>query len=1137
MKFPRLLLPPLLLAAVIQAAPADALDERAFAQPSPAYTVSTYWQWLNGNISRAGITADLEGLRSAGAFHATLTDLGVGVPAGPVKEVLSDEWFALVRHSAAEARRLQMKLGITIHPGFSGAGGPWITPAMSMKRLIWSDLFVDGGRRTDVALPPLPCGDAWSRDFAVVAWPSRREESPMKSARVTFNGQPVTGDRWWDGNPFTHVACSPRPAKRWVMEFSFPRAYEADRLQLFFTEQNNFTPRPGRPFTLRLRAGETLLAEHALTKEDFRRPIVVRFPTTNAARYAVEISQEPGAFDFAGGTLFLAEAELLRGADLAQWSGEIQDWDRQIGDRSGYPVEGGAFRDDVATTPVAPADVRDVTAFVHDGRLAWDAPPGRWRVVRFGGTSIGKTVRPSRPGGQGLESDKMNAAATELTFRSYVQRVLDAVPPADRGVFDLVLIDSWEAMKQNWTDDFATEFATRRGYGLIPFAPALAGELVGSRRTTARFYNDYRETIADLITARFYGRARELANRAGLRLEAEIPDGKGIDPDWDIFAMARAVDLPMDEFWTEVDSEAPPRAWLLADAALLAGRKIVSAEAFTGRRGDWRNTPGDFSPYAEGAFQRGINQLVLHSTPVQIGAKPPGLTMAGNGEHFTPTNTWWPMFGDWLEGMRRSEYMLQSTDLEGELLVYHGDTMPRPPPLSPPAFTTPHRLFVDRSALLERVTVRGNRLQLDGRGSYRALLLPRTASLRRDALEKIAQLVQAGATLIGPPPDHSTGLRNADADDRRVAALRAALWGTAAAPGPRPHAYGRGHVCWTLDAGASLAALGFEPDVISLARPGTAQALEYAHRRSGAADVFFLLNPNDQRTGFTCRIMDSETRQPELWRPSSGRVERLESFLHEQGRVVFPLTLEARQGIFVVLRQPAASPGVRAVRRRETDADPFSGSDGVQLHRPTRGTLSASSAQPGSVIVEDARGTKRQISFPAPTRIAIAPPWRLAFGPLAANRAFTLDELVSWTRLSDADARDYSGIAVYENSLVVPAGALQGLGRATLDLGAVANAARVWINDRSAGTRWTAPWTFDVAHLIREGPNTLRIEVANLWHNRLIADFKRPESERRTATTSWAENYLHDVTPQPAGLLAPVALELCYRQKLSPDQP
>ena len=1123
-------------ASLLHAAASPTLDEKVFAHPTPSYTVSTYWQWLNGNVTRAGITADLEALRASGAFHATLLDLGIGVPPGPVKEVLSPEWFDLVRHAAAEARRLQMKLGVSIHPGFSGAGGPWITPENSMKRLIWSDLLVDGGGPTDFALPPLPSGNTWSRDFAVVAWPAQRQKSPMTAARLVFNGQPVPGDRLWDGNPFTNVVCPTRPAPSWLMEFSFSEPHEADRLQLLFTERNHFSPRPDRPFTLRVREGDRVLVEQALLKEDFRRPIVVRFPATKASRFTVEISQAPGSFNFAG-LLFLAEAELLRGADLAQWSGEIQDWDRQIGDGSGYAAEGGLFRADVAPPPVAPGEVRDLSAFVQDGRLKWEAPPGRWRVVRFGCTTTGKTTRPSRPGGEGLESDKMNAAATELTFRAYVQRILDAVPPDDRAVFDLVLIDSWEAMKQNWTDDFAAEFSTRRGYTLIPFAPALAGEIVASRRTTARFFNDYRQTIADLLADRFYGRARELANRAGLKLEAEIPDGKGIDPDWDIFALARAVDVPMDEFWTEVDFEAPPRAWLLADAALLAGRRIVAAEAFTGRRGDWLNTPGDFSRYAQDAFLRGINQFVLHSTPVQIGAKPPGLTMAGNGEPYTPTNTWWPMFGDWLEGVRREHYLLQATDLDAELLVYHGDTMPRPPPLTPPSFASPRRLFVDGPALLHRVTVKAGRLQLDRRGSFRALLLPRTVSLRVDVLEKIAQLVHSGATLIGPPPEYSTGLGQAEVNDRRVAELRFVIWGTTTSAAPGPNHLGRGLVFGTDDPSATLAALGFEGDVVSIARPGTARPLEYTHRRTADADVYFLVNPNDESTGFTCRVADPAARRPELWRPATGGIEALESFFHERGRVVFPLTLEARQGVFVVLRRPAGEPGARAIRRRETDGDPFSGSDGVTLHRQPGGTLSAWSDHPEDVVMENGRGVNRRIAFSAPTRIILPPPWHLAFGPLAANRTFALDVLTSWTHLPDPAARDYSGIATYENHFVLSAGLLNNLGQASLDLGEAANVARVWVNGQSAGTRWNVPWTFDVTAFVREGANTLRIEVANLWHNRLIADFKLPVSERRTATTTWAENYLRGKAPQPSGLLAPVSLELRYRQELSIDQP
>jgi hypothetical protein len=341
----------------------------------------------------------------------------------------------------------------------------------------------------------------------------------------------------------------------------------------------------------------------------------------------------------------------------------------------------------------------------------------------------------------------------------------------------------------------------------------------------------------------------------------------------------------------------------------------------------------------------------------------------------------------------------------------------------------------------------------------------------------------------------------------------------------------------TDDPSAALAAQGFEGDVVSIARPGTARPLEYTHRRTADADVYFLVNPNDESTGFTCRVADPAARRPELWRPATGGIEALESFFHERGRVVFPLTLEARQAVFVVLRRPAGEPGARAIRRRETDGDPFSGSDGVTLHRQPGGTLSAWSDHPEDVVMENGRGVNRRIAFSAPTRIILPPPWHLAFGPLAANRTFALDVLTSWTHLPDPAARDYSGIATYENHFVLSAGLLNNLGQASLDLGEAANVARVWVNGQSAGTRWNVPWTFDVTAFVREGANTLRIEVANLWHNRLIADFKLPVSERRTATTTWAENYLRGKAPQPSGLLAPVSLELRYRQELSIDQP
>ncbi len=96
-----------------------------------------YWEWMNGNISKEGITRDLEYMKDAGIESAFIFDAGVGVKRGPV-DYGSKEWIEAVRHACKEARRLGILLGIHNSPGYTAMGGPWIRPEESMKQITWS---------------------------------------------------------------------------------------------------------------------------------------------------------------------------------------------------------------------------------------------------------------------------------------------------------------------------------------------------------------------------------------------------------------------------------------------------------------------------------------------------------------------------------------------------------------------------------------------------------------------------------------------------------------------------------------------------------------------------------------------------------------------------------------------------------------------------------------------------------------------------------------------------------------------------------------------------------------------------------------------------------------------------------------
>ena len=106
-----------------------------------------YWEWMNGNISKEGITKDLEYMKAAGIESAFIFDAWVGVERGPV-DYGSKEWIEMIRHACQEARRLDIVLGLHNSPGYTAMGGPWIKPEESMKQLTWS---VSSEKR-----PPMP---------------------------------------------------------------------------------------------------------------------------------------------------------------------------------------------------------------------------------------------------------------------------------------------------------------------------------------------------------------------------------------------------------------------------------------------------------------------------------------------------------------------------------------------------------------------------------------------------------------------------------------------------------------------------------------------------------------------------------------------------------------------------------------------------------------------------------------------------------------------------------------------------------------------------------------------------------------------------------------------------------------------
>src|SRR6478672_12861907 len=126
--------------------------ENEFIHPPSSAKPQVFWFWMNGNISKEGITLDLEAMQRVGICGVFNFDAGTGIPKGTV-QYLSDEWLELKKHAIKEAERLGLDFTMHNCPGWSSSGDPWITPELAMQQFTWSEMYISGGKRIEKQLP------------------------------------------------------------------------------------------------------------------------------------------------------------------------------------------------------------------------------------------------------------------------------------------------------------------------------------------------------------------------------------------------------------------------------------------------------------------------------------------------------------------------------------------------------------------------------------------------------------------------------------------------------------------------------------------------------------------------------------------------------------------------------------------------------------------------------------------------------------------------------------------------------------------------------------------------------------------------------------------------------------------------
>lgn len=231
-----------------------------FATPTAESGPYTWWHWMNGNVSRDGITRDLEAMKAVGIRGAYLFDIGGEgqrgqVPSGPVR-VLSGDWFEHVQHAADEAERLGLELLAHNCAGWSTTGDPAVSVEDSMKRIVWSEALITGGQRRSVSLAKPDHQQGYYRDIASFAIPggeplrvfdhAAKIASEQRSAMMIA----AVGDPRVTGVPRANVVVLPRVSDDETFEWDAPAGeWTIVRLGYTTTGRTNHPAQPeGRGF-------------------------------------------------------------------------------------------------------------------------------------------------------------------------------------------------------------------------------------------------------------------------------------------------------------------------------------------------------------------------------------------------------------------------------------------------------------------------------------------------------------------------------------------------------------------------------------------------------------------------------------------------------------------------------------------------------------------------------------------------------------------------------------------------------------------------------------------------------------------------------------------------------------------------
>ncbi|MCC6694691.1 MAG: hypothetical protein IT365_03570 [Candidatus Hydrogenedentes bacterium] len=1083
---------------------ASGAEDLAFENPPASDRPWVYWFWKNGNISREGITADLEAMERVGIGGAILMEVSLSVPPGKYT-FFSGEWRGLFKHAVQEANRLGLSISMNSAPGWTGSGGPWVTPEQSMQKVVFSETPITRPGQIQVALPQPEAVQGFYRDIAVLAFPT-----PVGAYRI----DDISEKAFYRRGPFTS-----QPAVRATLP-SLAEYQDAPTDSVIPLEKIvDITSHMDASGTLTWIAPEgnwTVLRIGHTSTGQTNHPAPL--PGLECDKLDIE-ALDAHFREFI--TVLLDDVgpearKALVAVHLDSWEVGAQNWTRRFREdfqkRRGYdllpymPVMTGRVVQNLEVSERFLWDLRQTVSEMlvenhgrHLRRLAQEQ--GLWFSVEP------YDMTPCDDMTLGATGDVPMCEFWSNVFDSWYS-VKEATSVAHVYGKPVVAaeaftsIDRWllhpGAIKAQGDWAFCegiNRFVIHR-YIHQPYPSIRPGLSLGPHglhyertQTWWEFSRPWHEYIARcqhlLRQGRFVADILYLSPEGAPNVfQGPDPAPKGYKYDA-CTPEALLTRVSVDNNQLALPSGMRYRLLVLPNAetmtpALLAKVRDLSAAGAVVVGNPPRKSPS-LSNYPECDAQ--VQQIAAAAWATEAGP-------IGFPEHTAPSVP----KDDKRDALAKAHW------------IWHRESDPATPP--PPG----KRYFRHEFTLPDAAAIHSGRIVLTADNTF-ALYVNGSLAKTGDNLNElypvdVTALLKPGTNVLAVAAENKGNQPNAAGlvgalsvqfdDSEEIAVVTDAGWLTsidvgeswtrAAAPGTwaAAHDLGLFGVAPWEDVGKKairidpypdssgierlLADMGVLPDFVADAD------LAYIHRQVGTSDVYFVSNGSQDSIETACTFRVSD-KKAELWHPETGRKRTLTHVSSSpDGRTVLQLRFDPAESYFVVF-----SP--------------------VDSNSPKH---------------------TESVDFPALKPVMeVSGPWHVSFDPRygGPDGTATFDELTDWSQHPEDSIRYYSGPADYSTAIEIPAEILNQGRPLYLDLGRVEVAASIRLNGKDLGIVWKRPFRIAIGDAARPGSNDLEVRVVNLWPNRMIGDEHLPQdSERNTNGTlkQWPQWMLEN-KPSPAG--------------------